>query len=379
MKFADVIGLDSVKQRLVKTVRESRVSHAQLFIGPQGTGKLPMALAYAQFINCTNKQDNDSCGECPSCIKYEKLVHPDLHFIYPTAKTKEVEKPTSKDFISHWRELINDHKAYINLPSWYEKIGIERKQAIINARDCNDIIKTLGYKSYEADYKVMIIWMVEKLFHAAAPKILKILEEPPDKTLFILISDHQDQIINTILSRTQIVKFPFIGEEDLTEALLKEGFEQNHISEAIKISKGNYLEVKKILAQVDEADINTDWFTKWMRLCFGGQVSDTLDFVSELSKHSRDKQKAFLNYTLRMVRESMLMNSDTSDLVRLNKTESDFIIGAGTKRFYPYIHSKNIHPITEELEKSIYHIERNANPNILFFDLSLKIGRYLKS
>ncbi len=338
-----------------------------------------MALAYAQFINCTNKLDNDSCGECPSCIKYEKLIHPDLHFIYPTAKTKEVEKPTSKDFISHWRELIKDHNAYINLPSWYEKIGIERKQAIINARDCNDIIKTLGYKSYEADYKVMIIWMVEKLFHTAAPKILKILEEPPDKTLFILISDHQDQIINTILSRTQIVKFPFIGKEDLMESLLKEGFEQNQISEAIKTSKGNYIEAKNILALADEVDINTGWFTKWMRLCFGGQISDTLDFVAELSKHSRDRQKAFLNYTLRMVRESMLMNSDTSDLVRLNKMESDFIIGTATKRFYPYIHSKNIHPITEELEKSIYHIERNANPNILFFDLSLKIGRYLKS
>lgn len=379
MKFADVIGQDAVKQRLIKTVKDSRVSHAQLFFGPQGTGTLSMALAYAQYINCTNKHDHDSCGECLSCIKYEKLIHPDLHFIYPTAKTKEIDKPTSKDFISHWRELIEDHKAYINLPSWYEKIGIERKQAIINTRDCNDIIKTLGYKSYEADYKVMIIWMVEKLFHAAAPKILKILEEPPEKTLFILISEHQDQIIKTILSRTQIVKFPFIEEGDLIEALVREGYEQNRISVAVKISKGNYIEAKNILGQTDEVDINAGWFTKWMRLCFGGQVSDTLDFISELSKHSRDKQKAFLNYTLRMVRESMLMSSGTGDLVRLNKTESDFIIGTGKKRFYPFIHSKNIIPITEELEKSIYHIERNVNPNILFFDLSLKMGRYLKS
>lgn len=379
MKFADVIGLDSVKKRLIKTVRDSRVSHAQLFIGPQGTGKLPMALAYAQYINCTNKLDNDSCGECPSCIKYEKLIHPDLHFIYPTAKTKSIDKPTSKDFISQWRELINDNNAYINLPSWYEKIGIERKQGIINTRDCNDIIKTLSYKSYEADYKVMIIWMVEKLFHAAAPKILKILEEPPDKTLFILISDHQDQIINTILSRTQIVKLPFIGEEELIEALIKEGYEQSQIVEAVKISKGSYIGAKTIINQSEEVDINNNWFTRWMRLCFSGQLSETLDFVAELSKYTRDKQKAFLNHTLRMVRESMLMNNGASGLVRLNRMESDFIIGSGSKRFYPYINSKNIQPITEELEKSIYHIERNANPNILFFDLSLKIGRYLKS
>jgi len=379
MKFADVIGLDTVKKRLIKTVRDSRVSHAQLFMGPEGTGKLPMALAYAQFINCTNKQDNDSCGECPSCIKYEKLIHPDLHFIYPTATKKGLEKPTSKDFIKQWRELIGDQNAYINLPSWYEKIGIERKQGIINSRDCNDIIKTLSYKSYEANYKVMIIWMVEKLYHAAAPKILKILEEPPDKTLFILISDHPDQIIKTILSRTQIVKFPFIGKEDLADALVSEGYDQSLTSEALKISRGNYIEAKQMLGNSNEIDVNTNWFTKWMRLCFSGKVPETLDFVAQLSKHSRDSQKAFLNYTLRMIRESMLLNNDSNGLVRLNKSESEFIIGTATKRFYPYINSKNIIAITEELEKSIYHIERNANPNILFFDLSLKIGLYLTS
>lgn len=379
MKFADVIGLETVKQRLRKTVKGSRVSHAQLFIGPEGTGKLPIALAYAQFINCTNKKADDSCGECPSCIKYEKLAHPDLHFIYPTATKKGLDKPTSKDFIKEWRELLKKKNAYINLHEWYEKIGIERKQGIINSRDCNEIIKTLSYKSYEANYKVMIIWMVEKLYHAAAPKILKILEEPPDKTLFILISDHPDQIINTILSRTQIVKFPYIDKDDLMEALLSEGHEQTLIADSLKISRGSYLEAKNILAQSGEEDINTQWFTKWMRLCFSGKLSDTLDFVAELSKHTRDNQKAFLNYTLRMVRESMLMNNDSDSLVRLNKAESDFIIGTGVKRFYPYINTKNIGAITNELESSIYHIERNANPNILFFDLSLKIGHYLKS
>lgn len=379
MKFADVIGLDNVKQRLIKTVRDSRVSHAQLFMGPEGTGKLPMALAYAQFINCTDKQENDSCGLCPSCIKYEKLIHPDLHFIYPTATKKGLDKPTSKDFVKQWRELLIDQKAYTNLPAWYEKIGIERKQGIINSRDCNDIIKTLSYKSYEANYKVMIIWMVEKLYHAAAPKILKILEEPPEKTLFILVSDHPDQIIKTILSRTQLVKFPFIEKESLTGALLAEGYDQSKISDVLKISRGSYIEAKHILDQADESDINTNWFIKWMRLCFSGQVVDTLDFVGELSKQTRDNQKAFLNYTLRMIRESMLLNNESNDLVRLNKSEADFIVGVGAKRFYPFIKPKNVFTITEELEKSIYHIERNANPNILFFDLSLKIGRYLKS
>jgi DNA polymerase-3 subunit delta' len=221
--------------------------------------------------------------------------------------------------------------------------------------------------------------MVEKLYHAAAPRILKILEEPPEKTLFILVSDNQDQIIKTILSRTQIVKFPFIAIDDLTDALLDEGYDQSQIIDSLKISKGSYIEAKNLLEQSEVININTSWFTKWMRLCFGGKMQEILDFVSELSKQSRDNQKAFLKYALRMVRESMLLNNESSDLARLNKSESDFIIGTPTKRFYPFINAKNIKSITDELEASIYHIERNANPNILFFDLSLKLGSLLKS
>ena len=160
MKFGEVIGQDQVKKHLINTVRNSRVSHAQLFLGPPASGKLSMAIAYAQYINCRNRTETDSCGECPSCVKFGKMAHPDLHFIYPTAKTRDIEKPTSKDFIRDWRELLLNKNAYIQLPDWYEKIGIEKKQAIINARDCSDIISTLNYKSYEAEYKVMIIWMV---------------------------------------------------------------------------------------------------------------------------------------------------------------------------------------------------------------------------
>lgn len=189
MLFNKIIGQQQVKERLIQTVKENRVSHAQLFIGANGSGKLALAIAYAQYVNCKSRSETDSCGICPSCIKYEKLIHPDLHFIYPIAATKEVKKPRSADFIESWRSLLIENNYYISLNEWFEKIGIENKQGIINAEDCNSIIKTLGYKSYEAEYKVMIIWMAEKLFHAAAPKILKILEEPPEKTLFILITE----------------------------------------------------------------------------------------------------------------------------------------------------------------------------------------------
>jgi DNA polymerase-3 subunit delta' len=378
VKFAEVIGQDAVKQRLLKTVKDNRVSHAQLFLGPEGSGKLALAIAYAQFINCTNRTSDDSCGTCPSCIKYGKLIHPDLHFIYPTAPTEKLEKPISLDFIAKWRELLIETKCYIDLPSWYEKVGIERKQAIINTRDCSEILRTLSYKSYEAEYKVMIIWMVEKLFHAAAPKILKILEEPPDKTLFILVSENQEQILKTILSRTQLIKIPQIDEEKLTEELINENFEPARVNDALRIAGGNYLEAKRMIGMMDDETQNFTWFSTWMRLCFNGRTSEMLEFIGGLSKLGRDEQKGFLNYSLRMIRQSMLISMDGNELVRLNKDESGFIYGSGSKRFYPYIHQQNVQLISEELNDSIYHIERNAHAGILFMDLSFKLGNYLK-
>lgn len=378
MRFNDVIGQVAAKQRLIKTVKDNRVSHAQLFLGPEGSGKLALAIAYAQYINCTNRTQDDSCGICHSCVKYGKLIHPDLHFIYPTAPLEKLDKPISLDFIAKWREMLLETRCYLDLPAWYEKIGIERKQAIINTRDCSEILKTLSYKSYEAEYKVMIIWMVEKLFHAAAPKILKILEEPPDKTLFILVSENQEQILKTILSRTQLIKIPSIDEDVLMEALIGEGYEQSRVNAAVRISGGNYLEATRLLGMADEETQNFNWFSTWMRLCFSGKVADTMEFIGEISKVSRDEQKGFLKYALRMIRQSLLIGADGNELVRLNKEESGFINGSGAKRFYPFIHQQNVHLIAGELNDSIYHIERNAHSGILFLDLSFKLGSYLK-
>jgi DNA polymerase-3 subunit delta' len=373
MRFADIIGQEDIKQRLVRTVEESRVSHAQLFLGPEGSGKLALAVAYAQYINCTNKQDGDSCGECPSCIKYQKFIHPDLHFIYPTAKVKNIEKPMSKDFISQWRELLLETNSYINLSAWYAKLGMERKQAIINARDCNEIIKTLSYKSYESEYKVMIIWMVEKLFHAAAPKILKVLEEPPDKTLFLLVSENQDLIINTILSRTQLIKIGKLSDTELTKALIRDGYEPAQANDAVRIADGNYLAAVRLISQSEEERYNFLNFREWMRNVYQFDVEKLIKFVADMSKNSREKNKSFLNYALRFTHESLLMNYNSSDLVRVNNEESDFI-----GKFYPFINERNSHLIAEELDKSIYHIERNANPSVLFMDLSLKLAKWLR-
>jgi DNA polymerase III subunit delta' len=378
VKFSQVIGQQAVKQKLIKTVRDNRVSHAQLFVGPEGSGKLALAIAYAQYINCAGKIPDDSCGICPSCIKYAKLIHPDLHFIYPTAPLEKLEKPISLDFIAKWRELLMETKCYIDLPSWYEKIGAERKQAIINTRDCSEILKILSYKSYEAEYKVMIIWMVEKLFHAAAPKILKILEEPPEKTLFILVSENQEQILKTILSRTQLVKIPPIERDALYDALIAEKFEPSQVNEALTIVGGNYIEARKLICSSDNEAQNSSRFATWMRLCFSGRVVELLEFIGELSKLSRDEQKAFLSYTIRMIRQTILITSDAGELVQMNSGEKEFIYGSGSKKFYPYIHQQNIHQIADALNESIYHIERNAHAGILFMDLSFKLNNYLK-
>lgn len=379
MKFAEIIGQELVKKRLMKTVRNSRISHAQLFLGPQGSGKLALALAYAQYINCNDRTDEDSCGVCPSCAKYEKFAHPDLHFIFPTAPLKSKEKPISLDYIKQWRELLTAKKGYVSLSAWHNKIGIERKQSFINTRDCNEIIKLLSYKSYEANYKVMIIWMVEKLHHAAAPKILKILEEPPDKTLFVLVSENQDMIISTILSRTQLVKITGIDNESLTDKLIRENHEPAKVKDVVNLAKGNYIEAEQLLEQTDEIDQNLELFSKWMRLCFSNKFSQINDFVSVIAKLTREQQKSFLKYALRMIRECMLISNDSVELAKLNTDESSFVYGSGAKRFYPFINNKNAYQLAEEVNKSVYHIERNANPNILFFDLSLKIGELLKA
>lgn len=377
MQFSKITGQQAVKERLIQTVRDSRISHAQLFLGPEGCGKLAMAIAYAQFINCTNRkiESTDSCGICPSCLKFEQLAHPDLHFVYPVAATKDVpKKPVSKNFIAKWRALLLDHKAYINLSNWYDTIGIENKQGIINAEDCNEIVRTLSYKSYEAKYKVMIIWMVEKLFHAAAPKILKILEEPPDNTLFILIAEEQGQIISTILSRTQLIKFKKLADEELRSTLMKVyGVEPKNAHRITLASDGNLITALSLLED-ESPDDHFVQFRQWMRLCYYLKVSAIQDWISEINKIGREKQKAFLATGLEILHECLLVKQLGKEFIRREGEERKFILdfsGTISESFIPEISTK--------LNEASYHIERNANPGILFMDLSLTISRMLKS
>lgn len=364
MQFKDIPGHYQIKQKLIQTVVDQRVSHAQLFYGPEGSGKLALAIAYAQYINCTGRKktsregeapggqssgtpggqfvDRDSCGVCPSCIKYQKLIHPDLHFIYPVATTKKVSKhPISKKFLEDWRSYLIGNNYQVTLQGWYETIDIENKQGIINADDCNDLITTLSYKSYESEYKVMIMWMVERIYHAAAHKILKILEEPPEKTLFILIAEEPDQILSTILSRMLMVRIP--KSRDL---LAPRSEEENQLFEP---------------------------FRHWMRLCFSAKVPDLIAFSGEIGKSGRERQKTMLLYSLEMIGACSDYNNRQFIRSQAPAEEVDFL-----QKFAPFIRTETLPAFNDLINTAIFHVERNGYGPALFLDLSLKIVRLFK-
>jgi len=377
MLFKHITGQAEVKQKLVQTVRENRVSHAQLFFGPGGSRKLALAIAYAQFINCRNRffdetapENSDACGVCPSCVKFAKLIHPDLHFIFPVAKTKEVDKnPISKDFLKTWREVLLENDYRLTLNDWYIAAGFEKKQGIINADDCSEILRTLSYKSYESEFKVMIIWMADRLFHTAAPKILKILEEPPDKSLFILITENPEKIISTILSRTQTVKIPRLKDSDVhSELTRKYDCPAPEADRIVPLVDGNLSLAVKILRDDEEEVFFLETFTKWMRLCYKNDLAENYKFVADLAKLSREKQKNFLSYAARIIRSALLINYENPQMARLNQEEKDFLV-----KFGKFINHKNLLSLSEEFEKAQFHVERNANPGILFMDLSMTV------
>ena len=378
MLFKEIIGQEDVKKKLIQTVKENRVSHAQLFFGPEGVGKLPLAIAYAQYISCENKKEDDSCGVCSSCVKYNKLIHPDLHFLYPISTTKSItaSKEVScfnSKYLNEWRNA-NLQTKYLSLSDWYNFIGIENKQGIINADDCNEIIKILNLKTYESEFKVVIIWMVEKLYHSAAPKLLKILEEPPEKTLFILITENTDQIIKTILSRAQLVKIPRISDDDLKKALLENfNLSQSQINYISHLSQGSYTEALNMLSESEKENNEFQSFKEWMRLCYSADFIKLVDWIDEMSKVGREKQKIFFSYSLHMIRECFKYNCLNETLDNLDIKEAEF-----ASNFSKFITSKNCIHISEELNKASFHIERNANPKILFMELSIKIGKLLK-
>jgi DNA polymerase III subunit delta' len=379
MYFRDVVGHDLLKKQLISNVVNNRISHAQLFLGPEGSGNLPLALAFARYIHCRQRGPEDACGTCPSCLKINKLEHPDLHFFFPVARTKafentDYEKVNSRDFYKPWRELLLA-SPYFKYSQFIEKIGIENKQAIINAESCNEIIRILGLKSYESPFKIVVIWMVEKLYYAAAPKLLKILEEPPENTLFLLISENKDLILNTILSRTQLVKVPRLTDQNVEQGLVQQfQCDAGRARQIALQASGNYIEALRLLETNNEPLEDFRQFREWMRLCFKTDIAGIIKWVDAFSKAGRESQKTLLQYGLNIYRTCLLQMYNTQELIRLEGQEKEFV-----KNFSPFINHETAPVIVQEFAKAITHIERNANPKILFTDLSLNLAALLKA
>ncbi|MCK5823694.1 MAG: DNA polymerase III subunit delta [Bacteroidales bacterium] len=374
MLFTDIIGQDNTKQRLIQTVKDGRISHAQLFLGPEGCGKLALALAYAQYISCENKGDHDSCGTCASCKKYQKLIHPDLHFVFPVASAKSGnQKPVSDDFINEWRQSILDNP-YIKLNQWFGTIGVENKQGSIYSQESGQIIKKMNLKTFESEYKIMIIWMPEKMNISAANKLLKMIEEPPAKTLFLLVSENAGKIIQTIRSRTQLVKIPKIDDENLSIALKnKFDLDENKISDIAHLSNGNYAKAVEVINSDEENQYNFNCFKTLTRLCYKADVLELVKFVDIISKIGREKQKNFISYSIRMMRENFILNKNKPEITYLTNEENNF-----SQKFNTFVNERNIMKITREFNQSFLHIERNGNSKIIFLDLSLKLIKLLK-
>jgi len=374
MQFKDIIGHKDNIKHFVKSVNENRVSHALLFTGPRGVGKLNLVLAFAQYISCINKKDNDSCGVCSSCIKYNKLIHPDLHFVYPVVKGKGYTNPVSDNFLNQWREIVTTDR-YFDLNDWYSFLGVDNSQGLIYSHESNEIIRKLSLKTYESEYKIMIIWLPEKMHHVTANKLLKMIEEPPEKTFFFMVSEEPENIINTIISRTQNFKISPIENKCLADALNKDyQLNNDELNNIIKLSAGSYKNAKILIENSDENKFNFDNFVKLMRICYTKDVLLLIEWSDEMAKIGREKQKAFLNYAIRLVRENFILNLQSTEMVYLNGEEMKF-----ADKFSPFINENNVWMIAEELSKAFSDIERNGNSKIIFLDLALKTIKLLRA
>lgn len=374
MFFRDVIGQEDVKQRLIHSVKTGQIAHAQLFCGPEGVGKFPLALAYARYIQCTNKGENDACGQCPSCKQYNNLMHPDLHFVFPIVKNEKKKKRVSDDYIEDWR-LFLAANTYFNLDQWLEYIDAANSQAMIYAEESREIIRKISLKTYESDYKVMIIWLPERMNAVCANKLLKLLEEPYDKTVFLLVSDNASAILGTILSRTQPVHLRPLSEDVVSSALVTNYSLSSEDASAIAhIASGNYLKALESIRVSDEMSLNFDLFVRLMRLAYGRKIKDLKLWSEEISDLGREKERVFLSYAQRMLRENFIYNIRQPEINYMTTQEAQF-----SSRFAPFIHERNVYPIMEELSRAYDDIGQNANGKIVFFDLAIKMIMLLKS
>ncbi len=378
MAFSKIIGNQHIKSHLIKTVENGRIPHAQLFCGTNGSGLLPMALAYASELLCMKfEKGSPEYKLCQNRVS--KLEHPDLHFVYPVNTNVEITKnAVSDDYASAWRKFVLKNP-YGSLFEWLQSLGIERKQGNISKYEAEQMSKKLSLKAYEGGYKVMIIWMAENMNMECGNKILKLIEEPSDKTVLLLLTEREGQILTTIRSRCQKLSFPLLSESDISENLINNlGVSEIIAAKAANRARGDYNRALQLLEESGEDDIFEKWFISWVRSAFRakgnkGAINSLLDWSDELAAQGRETQKKFLIYCLELFRQALLKNYQADSLIFFEAKDQSFSL----EKFAPFVHQNNIFEITSELEDALYHIERNGNPKIIFTDLSIKLTRFI--
>ena len=374
MRFADIIGQQELKRHLAQSVDRGRISHAQLFTGAAGTGALPLAIAYAQYLNCPHRKDGDSCGVCPSCVKIASLAHPDLHFVFPVNKQgkKSGEVVLSAEFMPQWRECVASTGGYFTPQQWYDRLDLGKTlRGMISAKEADEIIRRLSFKSFESEYKIMLIWLPETMNDEAANKILKILEEPWEKTLFLLVSERADLLLSTILSRTQEVAVPRLTVEDLMPMV--EGDEQQRRNTA-RLAAGDLIEMRR-LAGGEEDEVRRDsfdLFCRLMRLSYNDKHLELIDWADEVATLTREQQRSMLRHAARLLRESYMLHAGLGQISYLWGEEAAFC-----NKFAPFIGNQNIEYLISEIEQAMRQVSQNGNPRIIFTHFALAVSKQI--
>ncbi|MDE6865299.1 MAG: DNA polymerase III subunit delta [Alistipes sp.] len=378
MRFADIIGQEELKRHLAQSVDAGRVSHAQLFTGQAGAGALAFAVAYVQYLCCRHRHDGDSCGECPDCRQIAELAHPDLHWVFPVNKQgkKSGEVMRSDDFLDLFRALFTERGGYFSPQEWYDRLDLGKTlKGMIAAREADDIIRKLSYKSFESDYKIMLVWLPETMNEEAANKILKILEEPWEKTLFLLVSEQPALLLPTIISRTQEVHVPRIAPEVLERLACEQGVDDPLKARNLaRLASGDLLTLKQLLAGENDATQREDFslFCALMRLSYNDKHLELVTWAEEVAQLSREQQRAFLRDTARLLRESFMIHAGISSVGYLWGEELAFCT-----KFAPYVGTENIEPLVGEVESALAQISQNGNPTIVFTHFALAVSKMI--
>ena len=376
MRFADIIGQEDLKRRLVQSLDAGRVSHAQLFSGAAGAGTLPLAVAYVQYLNCRHRRDGDSCGECPDCRRIAALEHPDLHLVFPVNRQgkKSGEAVRSDEFLPQFRRLFAERRGWFSPQDWYDRLDLGKTlRGMITAREADEIVRKLSYKPYEADYKTMLVWLPEAMNEEAANKILKILEEPWERTLFLLVSVRPDLLLPTILSRTQEVAVPRLAPDVLERAAAGRGVADPQQARTLaRLASGDLLELERLLAGEDEGG-RREHFCSLMRLSYNDKHLELIGWAEEAAQLPREQQRGFLVDAARLLRESYMLHAGLGRIGYLWGAELAFC-----SKFAPYVGSENIEPLVAEIESAMAQISQNGNPTIVFTHFALSVSKMIK-